>query len=163
PGRRRAEDAQSEPRLARDDGVPRDARRHLQTDVLAGPAAAGARVPEYRSERSGARLNDVVAFIDRNYAKPLTIATLARRGRLSPFHFIRTFRVATGLTPHQYVRERRLERARHLLSTTAMPVTEVCEAVGFTSLGSFSTLFHRSTGLSPVAYRAAERRPVYIP
>ena len=108
-------------------------------------------------------MKDVAQFIDLNYAKPLTVAALARRARLSRFHFIRTFRACTGLTPHQYVRERRLARARHLLSTTTMPVTEVCQAVGFTSLGSFSTLFRRATGQSPVAYRASERRPVYIP
>ena len=108
-------------------------------------------------------MHNVVEFIDRNYAKPLTVAALAKRARLSPFHFIRTFRAATGMTPHQYVRDRRLDRARHLLSTTTMPVTEVCQAVGFASLGSFSSLFRRATGRSPVAYRAAERRPVYIP
>jgi transcriptional regulator GlxA family with amidase domain len=108
-------------------------------------------------------MKTVIQYIDRNYAKPLTVATLARRARLSPFHFIRTFRAATGLTPHQYVRERRLERARHLLSTTPMPVTDVCQAVGFTSLGSFSTLFRRATGLSPIAFRSSTRRPVYIP
>lgn len=112
--------------------------------------------------REGAA-ESITRFIDRHYAEPLTVGLLARRARLSPFHFIRTFRAATGLTPHQYVRERRLERARHLLSTTPMPVTEVCQAVGFTSLGSFSTLFRRSTGQSPAAYRASERRPVYIP
>jgi len=105
----------------------------------------------------------ILNFIERHYAEPLTIAALARRAGLSPFHFIRVFRASTGMTPHQYVRERRLARARHLLSTTTMPVTEVCEAIGFTSLGSFSALFHRSTGQSPVAYRASERRPAYIP
>lgn len=108
-------------------------------------------------------MDEIVQFIDRNYAKPLTVAALARRARLSPFHFIRAFRSATGLTPHQYLRERRLDRARHLLSTTEMPVTEVCHAVGFASLGSFSSLFRRATGRSPIAYRASERRPVYIP
>ena len=108
-------------------------------------------------------LDVIREYIDRNYAKRLTVAALARRARLSRFHFIRTFRAATGLTPHQYVRERRLERARHLLSTTPMPVTDVCQAVGFTSLGSFSTLFRRATGLSPIAFRSSTRRPVYIP
>ncbi len=119
------------------------------------------------SDARGARplgsLRAVIAFIDCHYAKPLTVASMARRARLSPFHFIRAFRLATGLTPHQYLRERRLDRARHLLSTTPMPVTEVCQAVGFTSLGSFSTLFRRATGQSPAAYRARRRRPVYIP
>ena len=108
-------------------------------------------------------MRDVVEFIDRHYARPLTVAALARRARLSRFHFIRAFRAATGLTPHQYLRERRLDRARHLLATTTMPVTEICRTVGFTSLGSFSTLFRRATGRSPAAYRASERRPVYIP
>lgn len=108
-------------------------------------------------------MKELVEFIDRNYAKPLTVAALARRARLSPFHFIRAFRSATGVTPHRYVRDRRLDRARHLLSTTTMPVTEVCQAVGFTSLGSFSSLFRRATGQSPAAFRASRRRPAYIP
>jgi len=108
-------------------------------------------------------MKDIVEFIERHYAEPLTVSALARRARLSPFHFIRTFREATGLTPHQYLRDRRLDRAKHLLQTTPMPVTEICEAVGFRSLGSFSTLFRRATGQSPRAFRAANRRPVYIP
>ena len=108
-------------------------------------------------------MQTVIDFIDRHYARPLTVAALARRARLSPFHFIRTFRAATGMTPHQYLRDRRLDRARHLLETTPMPVTEICEAVGFRSLGSFSALFRRATGQSPRAFRAARRRPVYIP
>jgi len=108
-------------------------------------------------------VHDLVEFIDLNYAKPLTVASLARRARLSRFHFIRTFHAATGVTPHQYVRDRRLDRAKHLLETTAMPVTEICQAVGFRSLGSFSALFRRATGHSPRAFRTAHRRPVYIP
>ena len=126
------------------------------------PASERVRVP---FDHVGGRqpLDVIRDYIDRNYAKRLSIAALARRARLSRFHFIRTFRAATGLTPHQYVRERRLERARHLLSRTPMPVTDVCQAVGFTSLGSFSTLFRRATDLSPIAFRASTRRPVYIP
>jgi AraC-like DNA-binding protein len=108
-------------------------------------------------------VRDVVEFIDRHYAKPLTVAALARRARLSPFHFIRCFQASVGKTPHQYVRARRLERAQHLLATTPMPITEICHAVGFRSLGSFSTLFRRMTGQSPAAYRAAHRRPTYVP
>ena len=108
-------------------------------------------------------MRDLIEFIDRHYAKPLTVASLAQRARLSPFHFIRVFRATTGITPHQYVRDRRLDRAKHLLETTGMPVTEVCLAVGFRSLGSFSSLFRRATGQSPIAFRASRRRPVYIP
>jgi AraC-like DNA-binding protein len=82
---------------------------------------------------------------------------------LSRFHFIRAFRTVAGTTPHQYLRDRRLERARELLVTTPLPITEICDAVGFQSLGSFSTLFRRATGENPAAYRAKRRRNVYIP
>ena len=103
------------------------------------------------------------AFIDRHYAKPLTIERLARRAGLSPFHFIRIFRAAFGQTPHQYVRARRIERAKELLVTTPLPVTEICDQIGFHSLGSFSSLFRRLTGETPAAYRAERRKNVYIP
>jgi AraC-like DNA-binding protein len=102
-------------------------------------------------------------YIDRHLAGGLTVRRLARLARLSPYHFIRAFRAATGLTPHQYVRRRRLERAMDLLVTTPRPVTEICDAVGFRSLGSFSSLFRRVTGETPRAYRAARRRQPYIP
>lgn len=102
-------------------------------------------------------------FIDRHYAQPLTVDLLADRCRLSSFHFIRAFRAAFGTTPHQYVRERRIERAKELLVTTPLPVTEICDGVGFHSLGSFSSLFRRLTGETPAEYRAKRRKTVYIP
>jgi AraC-like DNA-binding protein len=105
----------------------------------------------------------VRALIDRHYARPLTVDGLARRAGLSPFHFIRAFRSAYGETPHQYLRARRIDRARELLVTTPLPITEVCVQVGFQSLGSFSSLFRRLTGETPAAYRAARRKNVYIP
>src|SRR6266567_4880348 len=108
-------------------------------------------------------IQDIAGYIDRHYARPLTVARLARCAGLSPFHFIRAFRAATGATPHQYLRARRIDRAKHLLVTTPMPVTEICEAVGFRSLGSFSAMFRRVAGASPAAYRASRRRPAYIP
>ena len=108
-------------------------------------------------------LQSVKEFIDRHYARPLTVDRLAARCGLSPFHFIRTFRAAFGATPHQYVRDRRLERAKELLVTTGIPVTEICSQIGFQSLGSFSTLFRRVTGETPADYRASRRKNVYIP
>ena len=101
--------------------------------------------------------------IDRHYAKPLTIEQLAAMAGFSTFHFIRAFRAAFGRTPHQYLRARRLERAKELLETTAYPVTEVCDKVGFQSLGSFTTLFKKQCGATPAEYRAARRKNVYIP
>jgi AraC-like DNA-binding protein len=103
------------------------------------------------------------AYIDRQYTRPLTVARLAALAHLSPFHFIRAFRAGVGQTPHQYLRARRLDRARDLLVTTALPVTEICDAVGFQSLGSFSALFRRVTGETPAAFRAKRRRTPYIP
>jgi AraC-like DNA-binding protein len=102
-------------------------------------------------------------YVDRHYTKPLTVPHLARLARLSTFHFIRAFRAETGVTPHQYVRARRIERACELLVTTPIPVTEICDAVGFQSLGSFSALFRRLTGETPAAYRAKRRRSAIIP
>jgi AraC-like DNA-binding protein len=106
---------------------------------------------------------DVRAFIDRHYAKPLTVERLANLAGLSTFHFIRAFRASVGHTPHRYLRDRRLERAKELLVTTPMPVTEICDTIGFQSLGSFSSLFRRVTGETPLEYRAARRKNSYVP
>jgi AraC-like DNA-binding protein len=105
----------------------------------------------------------VCAYVDRHLNDSLTIARLARMANLSSYHFIRSFRARTGQTPHQYVRSRRIERAKELLVTTPMPLTEICDAVGFQSLGSFSSAFRRFTGEAPRAYRAARRKRPYIP
>jgi AraC-like DNA-binding protein len=123
--------------------------------------------PEPREHRTAPgpaqALADVRAFIDRHYAQTLSVARLAGRAGLSPFHFIRRFRTAFGATPHQYLRARRLDRARELLVTTPWPVTEICHAVGFRSLGTFSSLFRQATGETPGEYRARRRRHAYIP
>jgi AraC-like DNA-binding protein len=102
-------------------------------------------------------------FIDRHYARDLTIDRLATMANLSTFHFIRAFRAAFGQTPHQYLRQQRLARAKELLVTTPQPVTEICDQIGFQSLGSFSSLFRRMTGETPAGFRAKRRKNVYIP
>ncbi|QXC61761.1 AraC family transcriptional regulator [Aquihabitans sp. G128] len=103
---------------------------------------------------------------DARYAEPLTVADLARVAGLSPAHFSREFRRAFGEAPHRYLLTRRLERAAALLRTTDRSVTEICFAVGLTSVGSFTTSFRRVHGTTPTAYRAAfppARRLVRIP
>ncbi len=92
--------------------------------------------------------------IDRDYAKPLDIATLARLAHVSEAHFIRTFRATFGETPHRYLQRRRVERAMFLLRETDRSVTEICFDVGFASLGTFSRTFRDIVGESPSAYRA---------
>ena len=92
-------------------------------------------------------------LVDSRYADPLDLEALARAAHVSPRHFSRSFRQTFGETPHQYLLTRRIERARHLLRTTDMQVGEVCLAVGFNSVGSFTTTFRRHVGVSPTEYR----------
>jgi AraC-like DNA-binding protein len=91
--------------------------------------------------------------MDRAYAKPLDIPTLARLAHVSEAHFIRTFRATFGETPHRYLQRRRVERSMFLLRETDRPVTDICLEVGFTSLGTFSRTFRAVTGESPTGYR----------
>jgi AraC-like DNA-binding protein len=94
--------------------------------------------------------------------KNVSIAEAARQANLSPFHFIRRFAAVFGETPHQFRTRERLNAAQRLLAR-GHSVTDVCLDVGFNSLGSFSTLFTRTIGVSPAAYQRSLRRSVYIP
>ncbi len=100
------------------------------------------------------RLARARRLIDECYHLPLDLAQISSEACLSRFHFLRLFRRAFNKTPHQYLRDRRIERAKELLSSSALTVTDVCFEVGFESLGSFSTLFHKHVGYPPIAYRA---------
>jgi AraC-like DNA-binding protein len=93
-------------------------------------------------------------FIDARYTQPLDLDELARTANFSRYHFLRAFRRAFHATPHEYVTRKRIERAKELLAESEFTVTEICFEVGFESLGSFSTLFHRIVGWSPSIYRA---------
>lgn len=101
------------------------------------------------------RARDVM---DRDYAQPLDVAALARVALMSPAHFSRRFRTAYGETPYSYLMTRRIERAKALLRRGDLSVTEVCMAVGCTSLGSFSSRFTELVGESPSQYRARDHR-----
>ena len=96
--------------------------------------------------------------MDRDYAQPLDVPALARTALMSPGHFSRSFRAAYGETPYSYLMTRRIERAKALLRRGDLTVTEVCVAVGCTSLGSFSSRFSELVGESPSAYRARDHR-----
>jgi AraC-like DNA-binding protein len=95
-------------------------------------------------------------LLDREYARPLNVPAMARAALMSPSHFSRGFRQAFGETPYGYLQTRRVERAMALLRRGDMQVTDVCMAVGFTSLGSFSSTFTRLVGEPPSAYRARD-------
>lgn len=79
--------------------------------------------------------------IDRTFAEPIDLDTLAAIAGMSKYHFLRSFRTTYGITPAAYVSQRRIERAQDLLRSANLTVTEVCVAVGYSSLGSFSTRF----------------------
>ena len=87
--------------------------------------------------------------VDRRYAEPLDLEVMARAAGLSKFHFHRLFTATYGITPAAYVSQRRVERAQDLLRATNLTVTEVCHAVGFSSLGSFSSRFREIVGETP--------------
>ncbi|MGH2876562.1 MAG: helix-turn-helix transcriptional regulator [Solirubrobacteraceae bacterium] len=97
-------------------------------------------------------------LIDREYARPLDVPALARTALMSTAHFARQFHAAYGETPHSYLMTRRIERAKALLRRGDLSVTEVCMAVGCTSLGSFSARFTELVGVTPRAYRAGDHR-----
>ena len=106
-------------------------------------------------------------LIDREYARPLEVAELARAALMSTAHFSRRFRAAYGETPYAYLMTRRIERAKALLRRGDLTVTEVCLEVGCASLGSFSARFTELVGETPTAYRARahgglERMPACI-
>src|SRR6059058_3544664 len=99
--------------------------------------------------------------MDRAYAEPLDVRAVAAVAFLSEAHFIRSFRVVFGETPHRYLQRRRVERSMFLLRETERSVTEICFDVGFASLGTFSRTFHAIVGRTPTAYRAqTEAKPV---
>jgi transcriptional regulator GlxA family with amidase domain len=105
------------------------------------------------TEQTNRRLLRARDAMDRAYAQPLDVATLARLAHVSQAHFSRTFRATFGETPHRYLQRRRVERAMFLLRETDRSVTDICLLVGFGSLGTFSRTFRDIVGRSPRAYR----------
>jgi transcriptional regulator GlxA family with amidase domain len=92
-------------------------------------------------------------MMDRAFAQPLDVPSLARLTHISPAHFSRQFRATFGETPHRYLQRRRVERAMELLRETNLPVTEICFDVGFNSLGTFTRTFREIVGQPASAYR----------
>jgi AraC-like DNA-binding protein/CheY-like chemotaxis protein len=99
-------------------------------------------------------LHRAEAYIDRHFARPIEIGDIAAAVGLSPFHFARRFKAATGLPPYRYVVAQRIDEAKRLLRRTDWPVVEVGTAVGYESASHFSALFKRETGVTPGQYRS---------
>lgn len=109
------------------------------------------------------RLHTARDYMEANLNQPLTIPQIARQACLSTHHFLRMFKLVFEETPHQYLTRRRMERARLMLLNCDASITQICFALGFESLGSFSWLFRARTGLSPEQYRLQSRRGVIMP
>jgi AraC-like DNA-binding protein len=108
--------------------------------------------------RDLARLRRVRDRMDREYAQPLDVEALARGAHMSAGHLSREFRAAYGESPYSYLMTRRIERAMALLRRGDLSVTEVCFAVGCSSLGTFSTRFTELVGMPPSSYRRQAAR-----
>ncbi|MEO8395029.1 MAG: AraC family transcriptional regulator [Chloroflexota bacterium] len=109
------------------------------------------------------RLTLARAYMDRHYDAPITLEHISSEAGFSPYHFIRLFRAAYRRTPHQYLMQQRIDKAKDLLRSTDLPIHEICYTVGFESVGSFTTLFRRISGLSPSAYRKFAQRKAQLP
>jgi AraC-like DNA-binding protein len=109
------------------------------------------------------RLGRARDFIDHCYDHPLSLDQISEKACFSRYHFLRLFRQAFNKTPHQYLIERRIEKAKELLGDDELRVTDVCFEVGFQSLGSFSTLFHKTVGQAPVTYRERVQAKRQVP
>jgi transcriptional regulator GlxA family with amidase domain len=144
-------------------GLSRD--RFLKSD---GSPKATSRICKIdRAEmdiRDLVRLRKAKDRMDRDFEQPLDVPAIARSAAMSTGHFSRSFKAAFGESPYSYLMTRRIERAKALLRRGDISVTDVCFAVGCTSLGSFSSRFTELVGESPSAYRARSHAPVeFIP
>jgi AraC-like DNA-binding protein len=98
------------------------------------------------------RIVNAKLFIDENYHEPIDLEEVSKKAFFSRFHFHRLFTKIYQRTPHQYLTKKRIEKAKELLAANK-PVTEVCNEVGFESIGSFSILFKKEIGFAPAYYR----------
>src|SRR6476469_1843835 len=127
-------------------------RRRVMNRLTETEHVSGSTTPEVLE-----RLNRARKFIDLCYDLPLDLNEISSHACFSRYHFLRLFRQAFNKTPHQYLIERRIEKAKQLLRANELRVTDVCFEVGFQSLGSFSSLFHRYVGHAPIIYRERAR------
>ena len=100
-------------------------------------------------------MSEVLRYMAAHSAAPHRISGLARMARLSPYHFLRSFKITTGVTPHQWLLRARLRAAAEKLAATKTPVTDIALDVGFEDLSNFTRTFRAEFGASPREYRLA--------
>jgi len=128
----------------------------LAIHLLRGYTTASDAPAWSKARLSPHKLRRAIQYIDENLRNQLTLSSIANAVTLSPGHFAHAFRQATGVAPHRYVLERRVERAKELLRDSDMPITEIADRVGCSSHSHFSVLFHRVTGLTPRQFRSLD-------
>ena len=109
------------------------------------------------------RLTRARNYIRDTYAMPISLSDVAKEANLSRYHFLRVYRTTFQETPHEFLVRLRIDRAKQLLAKGQYSVTDTCFEVGFSSLGSFSTLFSKYVGLSPSEYRRYVRSSIVVP
>lgn len=119
--------------------------RHYSS-VRSAPEGRTSRLPRYKLERA-------TEYIDENLRTHLSLEEISRTISMSPYHFAHVFALTVGLTPHRYVTQRRMERAKSLLRETTLPVTQIAHQVGYSNQSHFSMVFRRFTGQTPRGYR----------
>lgn len=124
--------------------------RHYSTDSLVPDLHFGG-LPAHKLRR-------VSEFIDANLESDLTLTELAQAAELSPYHFARSFKQTTGVTPIQFLMQRRIETAKQLLADERLPIIEVSARAGFKNQSHFTTLFRKLAGITPKAYRNEQQR-----
>jgi AraC family transcriptional regulator len=124
--------------------------RHYSTDSVVADLQFGG-LPAHRLRR-------VTEFIDENLENDLSLAEIAQAADLSPYHFARSFKQATGMTPIQFLMQRRIEYAKFMLTESELPIVEVGLSAGFKNQSHFTTLFRKFTTMTPKAYRNAMLR-----
>jgi AraC family transcriptional regulator len=133
----------------------------LAVNLLRGHSSLGIRDRRTLDAPAGGltptALSTVVDYVQDNLASDLALEQLSGVVHLSPFHFARAFKIATGLSPHQFVVQRRIERAQHLLTGTDLPLPAVAQASGFSDQSHLARHFRRQVGATPRTYRLRSR------
>jgi AraC family transcriptional regulator len=131
--------------------------RPLDHDASGIPSLPGAAPGQPWAGLAPHRLKRVLSCIDLRLAEPIQVCELADEVHMSPFHFTRMFKLATGHSPHKYITLQRVERAKDLLATSDMPIAAVAAAVGYQTQAHFTGVFARHAGTTPKVYRVAQR------
>src|ERR687888_954879 len=134
-------------------GCRRFRSRDATSAIVRPPVALRSRSHDLSHQGTLIALRRARDLTDRDFAQPLTLDSMAQAAHLSKFHFARAFTKAYGETPRTYLTRRRIERAKDLLRSANLTITEICFLVGFESVGSFSSRFRDLVGMSPSEYR----------